>query len=64
MKKNQGTIVFITAVLTYIITHIVYKLTGFYYNFSQLNYKLLIDISLWSSIYFIVYKSLKRVAFH
>ena len=54
MKKNQGTIVFITAVLTYIITHIVYKLTGFYYNFSQLNYKLLIDISLWSSIYFIV----------
>jgi hypothetical protein len=64
MKKNQGTIGFISAVLTYLITHIVYKLTGFYYNFGQLNYKLLVDILLWCSINLIVYKALKRMGVH
>ena len=58
MKKNEGVRAFITGILTYLIVHIIYKLTGFYYNLGQLDYKLLIDISLWGIINFIVYNIL------
>lgn len=64
MKKNEGTITFISVIVTYIIVHIVYKLTGFYYHFGQLNYKLIVDLLLWAVIYYISYKSLKKVFIH
>ncbi|MCY6485053.1 hypothetical protein OW763_11950 [Clostridium aestuarii] len=62
MKNGNRTV--ITVLITYVIVHIVYKLTGFYYNFGEgiFNFKLAIDIVLWGSIYFVVYMSLKRLS--
>ncbi|EKQ52424.1 MULTISPECIES: hypothetical protein [unclassified Clostridium] len=50
-KKNYVNI--LTVILTFIIAHIIYNLTGFQYNFSEgiLNLKLLIDLGLWLLIY-------------
>ncbi len=50
-KKSYGSILII--ITTYIIVRIVYKLTGFSYNFSEgiLNIKLLVDLILWIIIY-------------
>ncbi|GEP66706.1 hypothetical protein CBE01nite_44740 [Clostridium beijerinckii] len=50
-KKNYVNI--LTVILTFIIVHIIYNLTGFHYNFSEviLNLKLLIDLGLWLLIY-------------
>ena len=65
MKKNNGVFVFITIIITYIIVHIIYKLTGFYYNLGDgiLNFKFVIDIALWGVIYFVVYILLKKLSF-
>ena len=54
-KKNSGYITFGSVVITYVIVKIVYKLTGFHYDFSEglANFKLLIDVSLWCFIYFV-----------
>lgn len=50
-RKNYVNI--LTVILTFIIAHIIYNLTGFHYNFSEgiLNLKLLIDLGLWLLIY-------------
>lgn len=61
MKKGQGIIIFISTLLTYFIVHIIYKLTGFYYVFGQINYKLFVDLLMWCVIYFIAYLSLKKL---
>lgn len=60
-KKNYTTI--LTATLTFIIVHIIYKLTGFHYNFSEgiLNLKMLIDLGLWLLIYIPVNMILDRM---
>lgn len=63
MKKDDAIATFVTFIITYVIVHIIYKLTGFYYNFGQglLNFKLLINIVLWCIVYFIVYMFLKKL---
>jgi hypothetical protein len=65
MKKSNGISTLITILITYIIVHIVYKLTGFYYNFGEgiLNFKFVMDIALWGVVYFIVYILLKNLSF-
>ena len=54
---DNETISFITFVLTYVIVHIIYKVTGFYYSFKEglFNFKLLIDLGLWCIVSFIIY---------
>ena len=65
MKKSNGSFTFIVILITYIIVHIVYKLTGFYYNFGDgiLNFKFVIDIALWGVVYFVVYIFVKKLKF-
>lgn len=55
---------FIVVLITYIIVHIVYKLTGFYYNIGEgiLNFKFIIDIALWGVVYFVVYMVIKKLS--
>ncbi|MBU3071963.1 hypothetical protein [Clostridium estertheticum] len=64
MKKSKGIFTFIVVLITYIIVHIIYKLTGFYYNFGDgiLNSKLVIDLALWGVVYFIVYILSKKLS--
>ena len=64
MKKSNGAFTFIVVLITYIIVHIVYKLTGFYYNIGEgiLNFKFVIDIALWGVVYFVVYMLLKKLS--
>lgn len=63
MKKNDKLIVPIAFVMTYIITHIIYKVTGFYYGFEQglFNFKALLDLGVWCIVYFIIYMPLKKI---
>ena len=62
MNKNFCISV-LTIITTYIITRIIYRLTGFSYSFSDgiLNIKLLIDISLWIAISLLVGFILNKV---
>lgn len=50
-KKIYTTI--LTVILTFIIVHIIYKLTGFHYSYAEgiLNLKMLIDLGIWLIIY-------------
>lgn len=50
MKKY---VTILAVILTFIIVHIIYKLTGFHYSFSEgiLNLKMFIDLGLWMLIY-------------
>ncbi|HAH58459.1 MAG TPA: hypothetical protein DCL86_09945 [Bacteroidales bacterium] len=63
--KRTGYVITISIIITYIIVKIVYKLTGFYYNFDEglLNIKLLIDLSLWAVV-FIAVNFLVKMVFH
>lgn len=61
MKKNNY-IRFLTFIIAYIIVHIIYKLTGLNYNFSDgLNIKMLIDVGLWVTIYVTINTIINRV---
>jgi len=63
LKKTNGFIAFGSLITTYILVKIVYRLTGFHYNFSDgiFNVKLLLDIALWGFIYFPVDYLLKKL---
>jgi len=64
LKKTNGFIAFGSLITTYILVKIVYRLTGFHYNFSDgiFNAKLLLDIALWGFIYFPVDYLLKKLS--
>lgn len=48
-------------IVTFIIAHFIYKITGFNYNFSKgLNINFLIDLFLWAVIYFSAYCILSK----
>jgi hypothetical protein len=60
MKKyNKPTpfiAVAITFAITYTIVRIIYKVTGFYYDFNEglFNFKFLIDFGFWCIVYFTI----------
>ncbi|MBU5312509.1 hypothetical protein KQI38_10740 [Tissierella carlieri] len=60
-KKSYVSI--LVVIITYIITRIVYKLTGFSYSFSEgiLNIKLLIDLGLWIIVAVLVSTALNKI---
>ena len=62
LTKPNGFISFGTLFITYVLVKIVYKLTGFHYDFGDgiFNIKLVIDIALWVLIYFPVQFLLKK----
>ncbi len=62
-KNTSVFIAFGSALITYVIVKIVYKLTGFHYDFGEglANFKLLIDITLWGFIYLIIYFLLRKL---
>lgn len=64
LKKNSEITQFIAFATTYIIVHIIHKLTGFNYEFKEglLNFKLLIDLALWCIVGFIVDMFLNKVS--
>ncbi len=55
-KKTFGFIPLGTILITYVIVKIIYKVTGFAYDFSDgiFNINLLIDVALWFLVYFTV----------
>jgi hypothetical protein len=60
-KKSYVSI--LVVIITYIITRIIYKLTGFSYSFSEgiLNIKLLIDLGLWIIVAVLVNTALNKI---
>ncbi|PKP52073.1 MAG: hypothetical protein CVT92_10655 [Bacteroidetes bacterium HGW-Bacteroidetes-1] len=62
-KKTNFFIPFGTIIITYIIVKILYKLTGFHYDFTEgiVNIRLLIDLALWGFVYFSVDFLLKKL---
>ncbi len=62
-KKTNRFIALGTIIITYLIVNIVYKLTGFHYDFSDgiANIRLLIDIALWGCVYFAVNFLLRKL---
>ena len=64
-KKANGFISLGSIIITYVIVKILYKLTGFHYDFADgiVNIRLLIDIVLWGFVYLTV-NFLLRKLFH
>jgi uncharacterized membrane protein len=62
-KKTNGFIPLVTIIITYVTVKILYKLTGFQYDFSEgiLNIRFLIDITLWGFIYLTVNFLLRKL---
>jgi|GEM_PF-3569164 hypothetical protein len=62
-KKTNFFIPFSTILITYIIVKILYRLTGFHYDFTEgiVNIRLLIDLALWGFVYFSVDFLLKKL---
>jgi hypothetical protein len=62
-KKNNVVIPLGTIIITYIIVKILYKLTGFHYDFTDgiANKSLLIDIALWGFVYLTVNFLLRKL---
>lgn len=60
--KNHNYIGLISFIITFFVTHVFYKVTGFNYNISDgLNINLLFDLLLWAGSYFLVYLVLKKL---
>ena len=62
-KKTNRFITPGTIIITYVIVNILYKLTGFHYDFTDgiANISLLIDIALWVCVYLAVYYLLRKL---
>ena len=64
-KENKKTFRFGTLVITYIIVKVISLSTGFHYDFSDgfVNLKFLIDLALWTTVYYAVDFLLRKVFF-
>ncbi len=62
-KKTNRFITPSTIIITYVIVNILYKLTGFHYDFTDgiANISLLIDIALWVCVYLAVNYLLRKL---
>jgi hypothetical protein len=61
-KKTNFLMPFSTIIIAYIMVKIIYKLTGFHYDFDGIvNIKLLIDFAVWVVVYFAVDFLLKKL---
>lgn len=62
-NNSSGYFIVLVTIFTYIIVKIVYRLTGFYYNFDEgiFNIKLLIDLSLWLAVFIPIHFLVKRL---
>ncbi len=63
LKETNKLIPISAIILTYLIVKVIYKLTGFHYDFDDgiLNMSFLIDIVLWGLVYLAVLVLLKRL---
>jgi hypothetical protein len=60
--KNPDCIDLIAFSITFFVTHVFYKVTGFNYNISDgLNINLLFDLLLWAGLYFSINLILKKL---
>ena len=62
-KKTERNIIIVSIVITYIIVKVIYRLTGFHYDFTDgiINIRFLIDIALWGSVYLTVVFLLRKL---
>lgn len=61
-KRGSLLITFLSLLLTYIIVKVVYKISGFYYNFDEgFGIKLVIDLALWVIVFLAIERILKWI---
>ena len=62
-KKTERNIIIVSIVITYIIVKVIYRLTGFHYDFTDgiINIRFLIDIALWGTVYLTVVFLLRKL---
>lgn len=62
-KKTNRFILVTTIVITYLIVKVIYKFTGFHYDFSDgiINFRFLIDLALWGLVYLTVNFFLRKL---